>query len=72
MDEQELKQLEKLAAEHPEVQELWDQHILLKKQTDKLDSKSFLNPPDELKMKELKKEKLEVKTALVSMMQRLS
>jgi len=72
MDEQELEQLEKLAAEHPELQELWDQHIMLKKQTDKLDSKSFLNPPDELKMKELKKEKLEVKTALVDMMQRLS
>ena len=72
MDEQELKQLENLAQNHPELQELWDKHTILKKQIEKMESKSFLNPPDEEKMKELKKEKLEVKTTLVDMIAKMS
>ena len=72
MDEQELKQLESLASEHPELQDLWEQHTVLKKQIAKMESKTFLNPPDEEKMKTLKKEKLEVKTTLLNMVKKLS
>lgn len=72
MDEQELKLLEKLAPQNPELQALWDQHTLLKKQTDKLDSKKFLSPQDETLMKEFKKEKLDVKTNLLSMLRTLA
>ena len=48
MEEQELNLLENLAPNHPELQELWDQHTLLKKQTEKMDSKPFLNSEEEL------------------------
>lgn len=72
MDEQELELLQTLAPQNPDLQTLWDKHTLLKKQTDKLDSKKFFTPQEELLMKELKKEKLEVKTNLLTMVESLS
>ncbi len=72
MDEQELKVLESLAPNHPELQELWDKHTLLKKQIDKMESKKFYTPQEEQEMKTLKKEKLEIKTNLHDRIEELS
>ncbi len=72
MDASELKQLEELAPKHPELQAQWENHISLSKQLDKIQTKSFFTPEDELAMKELKKQKLEAKTSLLHMLETLS
>ncbi len=71
MDELELKMLEELAPKHPELQELWDKHNILKKQLDKLQEKPFFTPEEEVTIKDLKKEKLDAKTKMLDLLQNL-
>ncbi len=56
--------IEVLVAENPELKPLWEEHILLSKQVDKLESKPFLTPTEDVELKQLKKQKLDIKTAL--------
>lgn len=72
MEQRELELLEKLAPVHPELKALWDDHILFEKQLEKFESKSFLTPQEEQQARQLKKEKLDGKTKLVSLLDRLS
>lgn len=72
MVESELKIIEELAPTNPELQELWSQHTVLKKQLDKMQSKAFHTPEDEAKMKEVKKAKLDIKTQLLNKVKDLS
>ncbi len=48
----------------PELKSLWEDHVLLSKQVDKLESKPFRNPAEEQSLKQLKKQKLDAKTRL--------
>ncbi len=70
MEERDRKLLEKLAETDSEIKSLWEDHVLYGKQLDKLESKPFLTPAEEVEMKSLKKQKLEGKTRLVSLLQR--
>lgn len=70
MEERDRKLLEKLAETDSEIKGLWEDHVLYGKQLDKLESKPFLTPAEEVEMKSLKKQKLEGKTRLVSLLQR--
>ncbi len=71
MDQQELELLEKYAATDPELKSLWEDHVLYKKQVEKLESKTFRTPTEEQTLKQLKKQKLEAKTQLTAMLDRL-
>lgn len=68
MDKNELQLLEKLAPAHPDLQALWDEHVLYEKQLEKLESKSFRTPQEEQQVRELKKQKLDGKTRLVALL----
>lgn len=70
MEERDRKLLEKVAETDPEIKSLWEEHVLYGKQLDKLESKPFLTPSEEMEMKSLKKQKLEGKTRLVSLLER--
>jgi len=70
MDERQTKLFEKYAAQNPELKELWDDHVLFGKQVDKLETKQFLNPAETQSLKLLKKQKLDKKTKLISMLDR--
>ncbi len=48
----------------PELKSAWEEHVLLSKQVEKLESKAFRNPEDEQTLKNLKKQKLDAKTRL--------
>lgn len=72
MEQKEIKLLEKLAPSHPELKALWDDHILYEKQLEKFEGKSFLTPQEEQQARQLKKEKLEGKTKLVTLLDQLS
>ena len=72
MDKKELDLVEKLAAKHPDVKSLWDDHVLFEKQLEKLESKPYRNPVEEQEMRLLKKQKLDGKTKLVELLHRYS
>lgn len=69
MEKKELELLEKLAPTHPDLKVLWDDHVLYKKQLEKLESKSYLTPSEEQQMRQIKKQKLDGKTKLVVLLQ---
>lgn len=71
MDQHELDLLEKYAAKDPELKSLWDDHVLYEKQVEKLESKSYRTPTEDQTLKQLKKQKLENKTQLMDMLDRL-
>lgn len=71
MDQHELDLLEKYAPQDPELKSLWEDHLLFEKQVEKLESKSFLTPSEQQSLKLLKKQKLEGKTKLMDILDRL-
>ena len=68
MDQNELQLLEKFAPQDEELKRLWGEHQLFEKQLEKLEKKSYLTPAEEQQVRELKKQKLEGKTKLVSLL----
>ncbi len=56
--------IETLVENNPELKTLWDEHMLLSKQVEKLESKAFLTPNEDVELKQLKKQKLDNKTTL--------
>ncbi len=64
MENQEILAVEEAVAKNPVLKPLWEEHILLSKQVEKLESKPFLTPSEEVDLKELKKRKLDNKTIL--------
>ncbi len=67
MEKKEMELLAKLAPEHPDLQTLWDEHILYEKQLEKLEGKSYKTPAEEQQVRQLKKQKLDGKTKLVTL-----
>jgi len=70
MDQRERELLEKYAPQDEELRALQGEHTLYGKQLEKLESKSYRTPAEELQVKQLKKQKLEAKTKLVSILER--
>lgn len=71
MDQHELEMLETYAATDPELKSLWEDHVLYGKQVEKLEHKAFRTPTEEQTLKQLKKQKLEGKTQLMAILDRL-
>ena len=72
MEERDLKLIEKFAPLNPELKDLWENHILFTKQLEKLESQAYRTPEEEQKMKTLKVQKLEGKTKLMDLLERLA
>lgn len=72
MQPEEVQRLvDKYATTDPEVKILWEEHVLFKKQIEKLESKVVRTPAEEQEMKRIKKEKLEGKTKLYARLETL-
>lgn len=72
MQPEEVQRLvDKYATTDPEVKTLWEEHVLFKKQIEKLESKVVRTPAEEQEMKRIKKEKLEGKTKLYARLETL-
>ncbi len=71
MDQHELELLNKHAATDPELKSLWEDHVLYEKQVEKLEGKAFRTPTEEQTLKQLKKQKLEGKTQLMAILDRI-
>ena len=64
MNQQDRDFIQENAEKDPELKSLWEDHILLSKQVEKLESKPFRSPAEEQSLKQLKKQKLDAKTRL--------
>ena len=72
MQPEEVQRLvDKYATIDPEVKTLWEEHVLFKKQIEKLEAKVVRTPAEEQEMKRIKKEKLEGKTKLYAKLETL-
>lgn len=71
MEQRDLLLLEKYAPSNPELQDLWDDHILYEKQIEKLETRIYRTPMEEQTLKQLKKQKLEGKTRLHDLLDEL-
>lgn len=68
MEQREMELLGRFAPRDPELKELWDDHLLYEKQVEKLEAKGFRTPTEEQTLKQLKKQKLEGKTKLMTLL----
>ncbi|GHU91235.1 hypothetical protein AGMMS49925_05640 [Deltaproteobacteria bacterium] len=71
MDQHEMSLLKQHMPNNPELKSLWEDHVLYNKQVEKLEGKSFRRPIEEQTLKQLKKQKLEGKTKLMTILDRL-
>lgn len=71
MEQRETLLLEKYAPTHPELKELWDDHILYEKKVEQLEARAYRTPGEEQTLKQLKKQKLEGKTRLHDLLDKL-
>ena len=56
MDQRDIDFIEQRADTDPELKSLWEDHVLLKKQVEKLEAKPFRSPSEEVQLKQLKKQ----------------
>ncbi|GHV54568.1 hypothetical protein FACS1894206_07650 [Deltaproteobacteria bacterium] len=70
MDQRERDLLEKYAPQDEELRSLQSEHTLYDKQLAKLTEKAYLNPAEEVQVKQLKKQKLECKTKMVAILEK--
>jgi hypothetical protein len=68
MDQREKELLEKYKETNPDLRGLWEEHVLYSSQVDKLEAKSFRTPTEQQTLKQLKKQKLEVKTKMMGIL----
>lgn len=71
MDQQEKDLLAKHAASDPELKALWDDHLLYEKKIEKLEGLVYRSPAEQQELKQLKKQKLEGKTRMTEILDRL-
>lgn len=70
MEVRDVELLEKHLHHDDNLKALWDEHILFEKRLQKLESKQFLTPQEEISVREIKKQKLEGKTKIQIMLDR--
>ncbi len=64
MEQYELELIAKYGEKDEELKRLWEQHLEYEKEVEKLESKPYLTPQDELNLKRIKKLKLAGKTKI--------
>lgn len=71
MDQNEKDLIEKNLDKDPELKSVWEDHTLFSRQVDQLVAKPYRTPAEEQQLKQLKKQKLEAKTGLMNILDRL-
>lgn len=71
MDQREKELLEKHISQDAELKSLWEDHLLFEKKIEKLENKSFRTPQEQQELKMLKKQKLDGKTRMTDILDRL-
>lgn len=71
MDQQEKELLERNLESDAELKSLWEEHLLLNRQSDQLSEKRVLTTAEQQTLKQLKKQKLDCKTKLADKLDEL-
>ena len=71
MDQTEKDLLEKYKDTNPELKALWEDHVLFSNQVNKLADKPYRTPSEEQTLRQLKKQKLDNKTKMIDLIERL-
>lgn len=71
MDQQEKELLERNLENDAELKALWEEHLLLNRQSDQLSEKRVLTTAEQQTLKQLKKQKLDCKTKLADKLDEL-
>lgn len=58
MEERDLALIRELAPSHPELDQLWREHLELEKRLDEFDQRRYLTPEEQVERKRLQKIKL--------------
>lgn len=70
MDSHDQELIVKLIESDGELRALYDEHVAFDKMIEKFESKPYLNPTEDLEVKELKKKKLAGKTRIQTILDR--
>ncbi len=70
MEQYELELIAKYGDKDEELKKLWQQHLEYERQVEKLESKPFLSPQDDLELKKIKKLKLAGKTKIQAILEK--
>ncbi len=70
MDNRDLELIAKFSESDAELRALYDEHVAFGKMIEKLESKPYLNPTEDLEVKELKKKKLAGKTRISGILEK--
>jgi len=70
MEQSELELIEKHLAADAELKVLWEDHLKYEKILDRLETKPFRTPSEDLEVKDIKKKKLAGKTKLDTILQK--
>jgi uncharacterized protein YdcH (DUF465 family) len=68
MEDRDVELIRKYSATDEELKSLWEDHVLYQKQVDKLESRPYRTPVEDQTLKQLKKQKLDGKTRLESLL----
>lgn len=71
MEQHEVHDIEKYSQSDPTLKALWEEHMLYEKQIARLEAKAFLAPAEEQELKHLKKQKLDGKTKMLALLDKL-
>ncbi|PMP67300.1 MAG: DUF465 domain-containing protein [Thermodesulfobacterium geofontis] len=67
MDKEVIKEISK---KYPDIKELFEKHQALEREVAQISQKGYLTPKEELKVKELKKEKLYIKELIYKLIKK--
>jgi hypothetical protein len=70
MEQHELDLIEKHQADDAELKALWEDHVRYEKILERLETKPYRTPSEDLEVKDVKKKKLAGKTKLDSILQK--
>lgn len=68
MNDQDRDLIERLIPEDPDLKDLWENHLLYSEQVKRLENMNVRTPQEEQTLKQLKKQKLDGKTKLMTLL----
>ncbi|MDD4648785.1 MAG: DUF465 domain-containing protein [Desulfoplanes sp.] len=70
MEQRDLELIAQYCDQDEELKALWEQHIAFEKYLEKMSSKPFLTPEENVELKSVKKQKLAGKTSILALIKK--
>ncbi len=70
MEQRDIEMVQKYSETDSELKSLWEEHLSLENQVEKMTSKPFLTPEEDLTLKNIKKQKLAGKTKMLALLEK--